>query len=113
MSLPTLKISNPLFLRLMLRDPHHRINTTSFGHGQLSPYQQQRMRASDQLSISGVITPFKAILLHHSKSIFYDVGDTFGLFRLGPVESQRVGGACPLSRRTLPMTCHGVTRFVW
>ena len=96
----------------MLRDPHDRINTTSFGHGKLSPYQQ-RVRASDLLSISGVITPFYAILLHHSKSIFFDVGDTFGLFRLRPVESQRVGGACPLSRRTLPMTYHGVTRFVW
>ncbi len=41
MSLPTLKISNPLFLRLMLRDPRHRINTMSFGHGKLSPYQQR------------------------------------------------------------------------
>jgi len=69
MSLPTLKILNPLFLTLMLRDPHHRINTMSFGHGKLSPYQQ-RVRASDLLSISGVITAFKAILLHHSKSIF-------------------------------------------
>ena len=62
---------------MMLRDQHHRINTTSLKHRKLSPYQQR--------VISVVITSFEAILLHHSKSFFHDVGDTFGLFWLRPV----------------------------
>ncbi len=49
----------------MLNDPLYRINTTNFGHGKLSPYQQ-RVRALDLLSISVIITPLKATLLHHS-----------------------------------------------
>jgi hypothetical protein len=46
----------------MLRDPHHRINTTGFGHGKLLPCQQR---------VQAVVTTFfKAILLHHLKSFF-------------------------------------------
>jgi hypothetical protein len=112
MSLPTLKYRTRLSSRLMLNDPLYRINTTNFGHGKLSPYQQ-RVRALDLLSISVIITPLKATLLHHSSPFFHDVGDSSGLFRLRPAEPQPPGGACPLARRTLPMTGHGVTRFVW
>ncbi len=96
----------------MLSDPLHRINTTSFGHGKLSPYQQ-RVRALDLLLISAIITPLKVTLLHLSSLFFNNVGDTSDLFRLQPVEPQPTGGACPLARRTLPMTGHGVMRFVW
>ena len=45
----------------MLRDPHHWINTTSFGHGKVLPYQQ---RAPPM-----VTTYFKAVLLQYSKCI--------------------------------------------
>jgi hypothetical protein len=47
----------------MLRDPHQRINTTSFGHSKVSPYQQ-RVRALV------ANTPFKAMLLNRQKSLF-------------------------------------------
>jgi hypothetical protein len=55
----------------MLRDRHHRINTIIFRHGKPLPYRQ-RVRAL-------VVTSFKAILLHHLKPVFCDVGDTFPL----------------------------------
>jgi len=47
---------------MMLRDQHYRINTTSLKHRKLSPYQKPAR--------SVVITKFKAIMLHHTKSIF-------------------------------------------
>jgi hypothetical protein len=55
-------------LRPMLRDLHGRINTTSFGYGKLLPYQARVPAAASTL--------FEAILLHHLKLIFYDVGGT-------------------------------------
>jgi len=47
---------------MMLRDQHDRINTTSLRNRKLSPYQKP--------AISVAITKFKAIMLHHTKSIF-------------------------------------------
>src|SRR6266849_3632344 len=89
---------------IMLRDQHYRINTTSLKHRKLSPYPQR--------VISMVTTSFEAILLRHSKSFFHDVGDTRALVRLRALMPQPAYGTCPLSRRTLPMTGNGVTRFV-
>ena len=89
---------------MMLRDQHDRINTISLRHRRISAYQQQ--------VISVVITSFEAILLRHSK-FFHDVGDTHALVRLRSLMPQPACSTCPLSRRTLPMTGNGVTRFVW
>jgi len=47
---------------MMLRDQQYRINTTSLKHRKLSPYQKPER--------SLVNTKFKAIMLHHTKSIF-------------------------------------------
>jgi hypothetical protein len=46
--------------RMMLRDQHYRINTTSLEHRKLLPYRR-RVK-------SVAITSFEAILLRHSKS---------------------------------------------
>jgi hypothetical protein len=85
----------------MLRDQNYRINTTSLKHGKISPHQQ-RVQAV-------IITSFKAILLHHSKSIFFVTSMT--PFGLQPLEPQPAGSTCPLASRTLPMTGHGVMRL--
>jgi hypothetical protein len=87
MSLPTLKYRTRLSSRLMLSDPLFRINTTNFGHGKLSPYQQ-RVRALDLLSISVIITPLKPPCYITRGLFFHDAGDPFGLSRLRPLEPQ-------------------------
>jgi hypothetical protein len=89
---------------MMLRDQRYRINTTSLKHCKLSPYQQR--------VISVVIASFKAIRLRHSNVFFHDVGDAHALVRLRSLMPQPACSTCPLSRRTLPMTSNGVTRFV-
>jgi hypothetical protein len=90
---------------MMLRDRHYRINTIGLiRHRKLSPYQKP--------AISAIITKFNAIMLHHTKSIFDDAGH-IALFRPRSGRPQPAGDACPLSRRTLPMSGHGTTRLVW
>jgi hypothetical protein len=89
---------------MMLRDQHYRINTTGLRHRKLSAFQKPARFV--------VITTFEAVMLHHTEFIFDD-GGHLALFRLGPAKPQPAGGACPLSRRTLPMSGHGTTRFVW
>src|ERR1700739_1930830 len=56
-------------------------------------------------------TPLKATLLHRPSHFFCDVGET--LLRL-PIVTRRAAvscGTCSLSRRTLRMSDHGVTRL--
>src|SRR2546430_6589792 len=89
---------------MMLRDQHYRINTTSLKHRKLSPNQQRVIRGHYVLR-SHPVTSLEAF--------FHDVGGTHALVRLRSLMPQPACSTCPPSRRTLPMTGNGVTRFVW
>jgi hypothetical protein len=59
---------------MMLRDQHYRINTTSFRHRKLSPYQQR--------ADTGGYYVLQGHLVTSLEIFFHDVGDTHALFRL-------------------------------
>jgi hypothetical protein len=89
---------------MMLRDQHYRINMTR-------PNIASFRRISSEL-ISVVIYVLQSHLVTSLKVFFHDVGDTHALVRLRSLMLQPECSTCPLSRRTLPMTGNGVTRFV-
>jgi hypothetical protein len=107
-TLDTLALPNTFRLPQMLRDPHQRINTTSFGHGSYrrtsSGCGHWDIRSYYALQ-SHVVTSLEVLIFMTSVTPF--------LFRLRPVELRQAGRACSLPRRTLPMTGNGTTRFVW
>lgn len=82
----------------MLRDPHRRINTTSIGHAKSVAYQQRQW--------APIITSFKAVLLHHLKVTFCDVGGSFP-FRAAASEAR-----LPAVEENATNDRLGVTRFV-
>jgi hypothetical protein len=65
-TLDTLALPNTFRLPQMLRDPHQRINTTSFWAWQAVAVPA----AGAGIGMSVATTPFEAMLLHHSKSLF-------------------------------------------
>src|SRR5258705_7944935 len=74
-TLDTLALPNTFCWQPMLRDPPQWINTTSFGHGKLSPYQQ-RVRA---LRSPELLRPSMPCCYITRSLYFHDVGDTFPL----------------------------------
>jgi hypothetical protein len=94
----------------MLSDPLQWIN--SFGHSKLSPYLQPGAGIGLVIDIRN----HYAIQSHLVTSL----DDYFFMMSVTPPDSPGAtcgvaagGGACPLARRTLPMTGDGATRFVW